>query len=242
MSRLLLKQFEYTFENFITGPDNLTAFIAAKELADCHDKKVTPLILYGGPGNGKTHLANAVVNHMLQYNPELKYIKISSDIFMNDFITALGKGRLDSFKKRYQKLDLLVMEHIQFLLGKEETPSALGSLINHLIENNKKVLITSDRHPKSLNLNSLLLYSIKEAHIIKLLKPNIETGRAYIKHKLVLKDMVLTDDMIEYIAKTIKSSIRAIDNYLSLLILAQDVKEEPLTFKDIKIYIKNFRG
>ena len=232
----------YTFENFITGPENITAFTTAKIFSDTSVIINPLLVIYGLPGIGKTYLVNSILNQMILNHKKLNYIHVSGDGFFDEFITFLGEGKLDKFKKRYLKADLLIIEGMEFFQNKEETPYVLLHIISHLIENGKKVVLTSGQSRFTLNLNSGFIRLFKLAQIVKIIRPGVDERKAFIKRQCVLNQIELNDEIMDYIAKSIKSSFRAIDNYLAILFYLQDVIDEPLTLKHIKKEIRPYRG
>jgi len=235
------KQNDLTFENFITGPENIIAYNAAKIFSDCAVRNNPLFIIYGGPGIGKSHLDNAILNEMIHNNPDIDYISVSGDYFINEFISFLGDGKLVSFKKKYRETDLLILEGLEFFQNKEETPYELIHIINHLIENGKCIVLTCGQNPFTLNLNTGFMRLFQQAQIVKIIKPGIDARRTFVQRQCLLNKIELNDVMISYIAKIIKSSFRAIDNYLAILFYLKDTIDEPLSLKHIKKMIKPYR-
>lgn len=236
------KQSDQTFENFITGPENIIAFTAAKIFSDPSVISIPLLVIYGYPGTGKTHLAHAILNQMIPGSKKLNYINVTGDSFINEFITLLGEGKLDKFKKRYRKVDMLIVEGLEFFQSKEETPYELLSIIDHLICSGKRVILITGQNPFTLKLNDGFMKLFKQAQIVKILKPGIDARISFIKQQCLLNKIDLNDEMINYIASRIKSSFRVIEHCLYPVHYRTRILDEPLTFKMIKEEVKRINN
>jgi chromosomal replication initiator protein len=229
---------KYIFETFVVGSFNELAFASAQAII----KKpgiYNPLFFHGSTGVGKTHLMQAIGNY---YKNKLdkKVYYATSDRFTNDFVTSLQNNKTSQFKEKYRKYDLLIMDDIQFLSNKERTQEELFHIFNYLYDNQKQIIFSSDQHPNYLqNLESRLKSRFSQGMIIDIPKIDIESKMAIIKSKLLQTDLVLGNDIIQYLAETLEGSIREIEGIVNNISIQSDIKNRPLTLEEIKDMTKD---
>ena len=228
----------YTFNNFVVGPSNELAHAAASAVAKNLGSKYNPLFIYGGVGLGKTHLIQAIGNTVKKENHGKKIKYVTSERFTSEVITALRSGSLrpndiDDFKKRWREIDLLIIDDIQFLSGKEKTQDEFFHTFNALYDAGKQIIISSDRSPKSIQtLEERLRSRFEGGMIADIGYPDLETRIAILKTKANEKGFDFSYDILEYIALNIKKNVRELEGALNRLIasnLSADKKDLNLT-------------
>jgi len=230
----------YTFENFVVGPGNELAFAAAKAVADSPGLIYNPLFIYGGVGLGKTHLMQAVGNQIKAMLPQKKILYISTEKFINDFIFSIKQNSVNEFKRKYRTVDVLLVDDIQFISGKESTQEEFFHTFNELYQNNKQIVLTSDRPPKELeSLENRLLSRFEWGMIADIRTPDLETRIAILQNKAQEKGIMLDSDSVIYIAKMVQNNIRELEGFLNKLLAYQQINNNPLTLDNIKIIMGN---
>lgn len=218
----------YTFSNFVVGTSNQLAYAAAEAVAKNIGKVYNPLFIYGDSGLGKTHLMQAIGNHVLEKDPKANILYVSSETFINDFIGAveIGAGRAKDFKGRYRNVDILLIDDIQFLSGKEQTQDEFFHTFNHLHQNNKQVVLTADRFPKAIRgLEKRLQTRFEGGMVADIGQPDLETRVAILSQKAKVKGKDIDVEILYYIAENIKSSIRELEGALTKVIATCDLKQ-----------------
>lgn len=206
----------YVFENFVVGKGNELAHAACQAAAKNPGNVYNPIFIYGGVGLGKTHLLQAVGNQVLGHNPNFKILYASCEKFTNDYINAVKSGRGKDFQDTYRNVDMLLMDDIQFITGKEGTQDAFFHTFNTLHQVNKQILITSDRPPKAIaTLESRLRSRFEWGMIADISNPDLETRIAILNTKCQEKGYGLSKDIIEYIARNIQNNIRELEGALN---------------------------
>ena len=211
----------YIFENFVVGPNNQLAYAAAEAVSKKPGDIYNPLFIYGESGIGKTHLMQAIGNHMMSRNSNTKVMYVTTETFINDFINAVeqGAGRAKDFKKRYRDVDILLIDDIQFLSGKEQTQEEFFHTFNHLHQNRKQVVLTADRIPKAIKgLEKRLQTRFEGGMVADIATPDMETRAAILRHKAKAKGYAIDDEVISFIAENIKSSVRELEGALTKII------------------------
>lgn len=230
----------YTFENFVVGPNNQLAHAAAKSVSRSPATQFNPLFIYGGTGLGKTHLIQAIGHYLLKERPYLKILYISTEQFINEFIYSIQTNTQQSFKIKYRNVDILLIDDIQFLERKEETQNEFFHTFNTLYENKKQIVISSDRPPKQIaTLADRLRTRFEWGMITDIQTPNLETREAILRNKAAKENIVISDDAFNYIARRITSSIRALESALANLRMVYDIYNEPISVKHVKEHLKH---
>lgn len=209
----------YVFENFVVGKGNELAHAACLAVADKPGHVYNPLFIYGGVGMGKTHLLQAVGNKILKNNPNFRILYASCEKFTNDYINAIKGGRGKDFQDTYRNVDMLLIDDIQFITGKEGTQEAFFHTFNDLHQKNKQIIITSDRPPKAIaTLESRLLSRMEWGMIADITNPDLETRMAILSAKCQEKNYQLPTEIVSYIAVNIQSNIRELEGALNRII------------------------
>ncbi len=209
---------QYTFEHFIVGSSNQMAHAAAEAVAAKPGHSYNPLFLYGGVGLGKTHLIQAIAHRVLDNDPTKRIVYSSCEQFTNDFVDSLRAGKVNEFKHQYRDVDLLLIDDIQFIAGKESTQEEFFHTFNALHQQNRQIIITSDRIPKAIpTLEERLSSRFEMGLIVDVNLPDVETRSAIIKLKCEEKGFALDDVLIQHIAQGIASNIREVEGALNRL-------------------------
>ncbi len=230
----------YIFDSFIIGPFNELAYAAAQAVLKKPGIMYNPLFIYGSTGYGKTHLIQALGNGLKKQNSGKKIQYVSSEKFSIDYVTSLGNNRVNEFKEKYRKYDILIMDDIQFLVGKDKTQEELFHLYNALYENNKQIIFSSDKHPNYINgLEDRLKSRFGSGMIVEITMPEYESRLAILREKLKQQQTIIPDEIVQYIAETIQSSIRELEGTLNLVVCHAQLKNKTLSLNEVKTLIKN---
>lgn len=210
---------KYQFHTFIVGRGNDLATAAAKAVVERPGEVYNPLFLYGGVGLGKTHLLHAVGHAILEKNPKAKIICINSEHFVNDFINSIKRGITDDLKKHYRSADVLLIDDIQFIAGKEQTQEEFFHTFNELHQKNKQIVLTSDRPPKAIaEIEQRLISRFEWGMIADISSPDLETRYAILESKCAEKGFVIGPEIISYIAENVQNNIRELEGALNRII------------------------
>ena len=203
---------QFSFENFVVGPSNRFAHGAAIAVANSPGDIYNPLFIYGPPGVGKTHLLYAIANGIRRQNPDAKIIYIKGDEFTNELIAAIQKGSQHEFKNKYRQADLMLVDDIQFIAGKEQTQNEFFHTFNALYESGKQIVLTSDRKPSDMpTLEDRLRTRFEWGLLADIQPPDYETRMAILKNKARSLNLKLDDDVCDYIAVNITNNVRQIE-------------------------------
>ena len=226
---------KYSFATFIVGKANELARAAASAVTANPGTNYNPLFIYGGAGLGKTHLIQAIGNEIISLNPKQKVLYITCEKFTNDFINSVQMNKAHNFKDVYRNVDVLLIDDIQFIAGKEGTQEEFFHTFNALHQNNKQIVLTSDRPPKSIPaLENRLMTRFEGGMIADISQPDLETRRAILQSKLKEKNFYLEDAIISYIAATISNSIRELEGALNRIIAFSQLNYEKPSLDGVK--------
>lgn len=230
----------YTFENFVVGSCNQFCHAASVAIAKSPAKAYNPLYLYGGAGLGKTHLMNAVGHELLNINRRFKILYITTEKFMNDLINHLQYGKILDFRKKYRNVDVLLMDDIHYLSGRERTKEEFFHTFNHLYDNQKQIVISSDCPPKEIpNIEERFSSRFEWGLIADLKPPDIETRMAILKKKSDLEGIDLPESVALYIADKVHSNIRELEGYLRRVLAFSSLKGEKIDLDLAKEALKS---
>lgn len=224
---------KYVFENFVVGKGNELAHAAAQAVAANPGTTYNPLFIYGGVGLGKTHLLQAIGHEVSKRTDKILYV--TSEKFTNDYINSVKSGQAKEFKDRYRNADILLIDDIQFMAGKDGTQEEFFHTFNELHQTNKQIIITSDRQPKSIPaLEKRLLSRFEWGMIVDVTKPDIETLIAILDAKCREKNYNLERDILGFIAENIQSNIRELEGALNRIIAYHEFNNTTPTTETVK--------
>ncbi len=203
----------YTFETFIEGASNRFAYASAVALSQ-NPGKSNPFFIYSAPGLGKTHLLHAIANGMLKGNPGARIIYTASENFVNEYIENLQNKTPETFRNKYRKLDCILLDDIQFLIGKDKSEEEFFYTFNSLFESKKQIVVTSDRPPKELALSQRLVSRFLSGLAVDIKMPDLETRIAILRQKKEIYKFAVPDDVITFVAENVKKNIRELEGCL----------------------------
>lgn len=220
----------FTFDNFVVGPSNRFACAASLAVAESPAKAYNPLFIYGKVGLGKTHLIQAITHRIRQLYPAMKHCYMSSEQFTNELINAIRNRSTSQFRKKYREIDVLLIDDVQFIAGKESTQEEFFHTFNALHDNRKQIIITSDRPPKEItNLEERLSSRFAWGLAADIQPPDYETRVAILRKKIKNEAIQVPDDVIYFIADQIKTNIRELEGALIRVAAYSLLEEKPIT-------------
>lgn len=230
----------YTFDTFVVGSFNELAYAAAQAIIKNPGSSYNPFFIYGQTGLGKTHLIQAIGTEIKKKHPGKKVHYVTLEKFSLDYVTSLQKNRPNEFKQKYRQYDVIIMDDIQFLSGKEKTQEELFHLFNTLYEQNKQIVFSSDKHPNYIpGLEDRLKSRFGSGMIVDVSVPEYESRLAIIKSKIKESDVDLSDEVKDYIASSMEGSIRELEGSLNTILCQAQLKTKPMTLSEVKSLIKN---
>ncbi len=231
---------KYTFNTFVVGPSNQFSHAAAKAVADAPGRAYNPLFIYSGVGLGKTHLINAIGHHVQSRSPRIKVAYLSSEQFTNELINRISHQRMEEFRQKYRNMDLLLIDDIQFIAGKERTQEEFFHTFNTLYETQKQIVLTSDRQPKDIpDIEERLRSRFESGLIADIQLPDLETRIAIVKKKAEFWSIRLPDDVAEFLASTMRSNVRELEGGLAKLGAISSLTNHELTLELAKSELKH---
>ena len=220
----------YNFERFVVGTNNQLATAACQAVADKPGKIYNPLFLYGGVGLGKTHLMHAIGHHVVDADAMRRVAYVSSEQFMNELVTAIRQGTTPAFRARYRQMDLLLVDDVQFLEGKESTQEEFFHTFNALYDAQRQIVLTSDRPPKEMaRLEERLVSRFEWGLVVDMRPPDLETRIAILRKKAEDDGLVLDDDVIEFIAHSCTASVRELEGAIIKLLAYSSLTHQEIT-------------
>ena len=226
---------KYTFDTFVVGNNNKFAHAAALAVAESPGKMYNPLFIHGGAGLGKTHLMHAIAHFILEENPDKRVLYVTSETFTNELIEAIRNGNntaTTKFREKYRSVDVLLIDDIQFIIGKESTQEEFFHTFNHLHVSGKQIIISSDKPPKDIEtLEARLRTRFEWGLIADISSPDYETRMAILRKKEELDGLEkyhIPDDVMQYIANNIKSNIRELEGSLNKLIALSNLENKKI--------------
>ncbi len=234
---------KYTFDHFVVGASNQFAHAACLAVADSPAKNYNPLFIYGGVGLGKTHLLHAIGYHILQHRilPEVRKIcYISSEEFTNELINSLRYEKMDEFRNKFRKMDILLIDDIQFIAGKERTQAEFFHTFNSLYEGHKQIVVTSDKFPKDIpNFEERLRSRFEWGLIADIQAPDTETKVAILRKKAEMENIALPNDVAFFLASQIDSNVRILEGSLIRIGAFASLTKTPIDVQLAKEVLKN---
>ena len=230
----------YNFENFVVGASNQFAHAASLAVANQPGDHYNPLFIYGGVGLGKTHLINAIGHRVVEKRPALKVFYLSSESFMNELIGSLRRDKMDEFKTRFRNVDVLILDDVQFIAGKERTQEEFFHTFNSLYETHKQIVITSDKFPKEIpDLEDRLRNRFEWGLIADIQPPDVETRVAILQKKAELEGVQLPHEVAIFLASNIDSNVRELEGSLTRLGAFASLTKTSITIDLVKEVLQN---
>lgn len=220
----------YTFDTFVIGSENRFAHAASLAVAEAPAKAYNPLFIYGGVGLGKTHLMHAIGHYILDLHPESRVVYLSSEKFTNEFINAIRDNKAVQFRNKYRSADILLIDDIQFLAQKEQTQEEFFHTFNALHEDNKQIVISSDRPPKEITrLEDRLRSRFEWGLITDIQPPNLETRIAILRKKATADNLNIPNEVLVFIANSVSTNIRELEGALIRVVAYSTLVNQPIT-------------
>jgi chromosomal replication initiator protein len=242
-TRPLVLNPRFTFDTFVVGSSNQFAHAAARAVAETPSRSYNPLFLYGGVGLGKTHLMHAIAQEILRRSPQMRVSYLSAERFLNDLINALRFERMHEFKRRYRELDVLLMDDVQFIAGKDSTQEEFFHTFNALHDAQKQIVVTSDALPKEIpTLEERLRSRFEWGLIADIQPPDLEMKVAIIRKKAAAEKVAVPNDVAMFIAGTVKSNVRELEGRLNRVVAFSSLTGKPLTVELARETLRDIVG
>jgi chromosomal replication initiator protein len=233
----------YTFDRFVVGANNQLASAACRAVADTPARMYNPLFLYGGVGLGKTHLMHAIGNQLLAQDPDSRISYISSEKFTNELVASIREGRTAQFRSRYRDMDLLLVDDVHFLEGKESTQEEFFHTFNALYDAQRQIVLTSDRPPKEMaRLEERLVSRFEWGLVVDLRPPDLETRMAILRKKADDDGLSMDDEIIEFIASSCTSSVRELEGAVIKLLAFSSLTHQEITIDLARTALRGVLG
>jgi chromosomal replication initiator protein len=230
----------FTFENFVEGKSTQLAHAASLQVADNPGSGYNPLFIHGSTGLGKTHLMQAIGNHLLKHNPSSRVLYIRSQNFVNDMVSALRHNKIDQFKKYFHSLDVLLIDDIQFFAGKSSSQEEFFNTYNSLLEGSKQIVLTSDQFPKDINnLEDRLKSRFGAGLTVAVEPPELETRVAILMKKAQQLELNLSQEVAFEIAKFVKSNVRELEGALNNIHANYKLTGNPITMESSRLALRD---
>ncbi|MFA5935204.1 MAG: chromosomal replication initiator protein DnaA [Candidatus Paceibacterota bacterium] len=230
---------KYTFETFVIGPFNELAHAASQAILK-KTATYNPLFIFGSTGHGKTHLIQAIGNHFKAKDSNKKIFYMTSEKFANDYLNSLNSGNINTFKEKYRKYDLLIVDDIQFLSAKTKTQEEFFHLFNNFHDTGKQLIFSSDKHPNFIpDIEDRIKSRFNAGMIVEIQKPDFESRIQIFRKKSALMNLNISNDIIEFLASTVEGNIRELEGILNLILCQSNLKNKELSINEIKDLIKN---
>lgn len=222
----------YTFDTFVVGPTNKMAHAVSVAVAESPGGSYNPLFLYGGAGLGKTHLMHSIAHHIINNRKDLKVLYVTSEKFTNELIDSLKHDKNKEFRDKYRNIDVLLIDDIQFIIGKESTQEEFFHTFNELHEAKKQIVISSDKHPREISTLEERLRSRFEWGITADIQPpDYETKMAILNKRAELENLEIDSEVMQYVATNINSNIRELEGALNKICVFANLEKKPVTLE-----------
>lgn len=229
----------YDFDSFVVGPFNELAYAAAQAVIKRPGKTYNPLFIYGNTGHGKTHLIQAIGNKVKELYPGKKAFYLTSEKFAVDFLNSVQSNRVNAFKEKYRKYDILIMDDIQFLSNKEKTQEELFHLFNALYDSDKQIVFSSDKHPNYIqNLEERLKSRFGAGMIVDIPPPDHDSRVAILSTKARQSNFPLSRDAVEHLAASVEGNVRELEGILNAVIIQSELKGRELELSELQAITK----
>ncbi len=231
---------KYTFDTFIIGDSNRHAHATCVAVAEAPSSSYNPLFIYGGAGLGKTHLMQAVAHRILMNNPSAKVLYVPSEVFTNEVIVSIRKNKNEEFREKYRNLDVLLIDDIQFIIGKDSTQTEFFNTFNVLYNSNKQIIISSDKPPKEMEtLEERIRTRLEWGIPIDIHSPDYETRMAILQKKAETDFINVSDEVLQYIASNIVSNVRELEGALNKISVYSKLGKQEITLEMTEDILKD---